>query len=215
MADTTHNYYEVNAHKYFCATHNLVLPHLWEKLESHLNPRALILDLGCGSGRDLLYFSQQGFRVVGIDYSLNLLRLARELSQQPVVLGDLTRPPFKNHTFDAAWAIGSLLHLSRHIVPSVLSRIHEILKPNALLLTSVKEGRGETVDALGRYNVFYQSDEWEHLLRESGYEIIEIEESNESGGIGIRGAVCWLVSLARAVRQEQPCEALESVTISI
>lgn len=198
-ANITHNYYEDNAHEYFRATHNIDLHHLWEKLERHLKPRDLILDLGCGSGRDLLRFSQRGFRVVGIDYSLNLLKLAHNFSKQPVVLGELTNLPFQANTFDAAWAIGSLLHLPRRVIPKVLSQIHKILKPASLLLTSIKEGHGEEVDSLGRYNVFYQQQEWEMLLRQSGYEIVETEESNEARG---SGNVRWLVSLAKAARQK-------------
>jgi SAM-dependent methyltransferase len=66
MAITTENstrrYYETHASEYFRGTCNVDLSSLWNKLGKRLKLGALILDLGCGSGRDLLHFSQRGFR---------------------------------------------------------------------------------------------------------------------------------------------------------
>ena len=39
---------------------------------------ALILDLGCGPGRDAKVFAGKGFRVVGVDLSKNMIRAARK-----------------------------------------------------------------------------------------------------------------------------------------
>lgn len=35
--------------------------------KKYLNPNDIILDLGCGSGRDTKYFNESGFQVVSID----------------------------------------------------------------------------------------------------------------------------------------------------
>lgn len=199
--DSTHHYYEARAREYFCATYKTDLTPLWAKLEEQLQPRALILDLGCGSGRDLLHFSRHGFRAVGIDYSSNLLKLAAEFSRQPVVLGDIKALPFNDHTFEAVWAIGSLLHIPRQSLPFILTQINRILMPGSVLLTSVKKGYGEVTDSRGRYTVLYQQDEWEHLLRDNNYEVIELFESLEARETEDEGQreITWLVSLARTI----------------
>jgi SAM-dependent methyltransferase len=199
--DSTHLYYETNARDYFCATKNVDLTPLWADLEKELKPGALILDLGCGSGRDLLHFSLCGFRTVGIDYSLNLLKLAAPFSRQPVVLGDINSLPFNDNTFDAVWAIGSLLHIPRALLPYALLQIRRVLKPGSVFLTSVKKGRGEAVDSRGRYTVFYRQSEWEQLLRENEYEVIKAYESLEAREAGPEGEreITWIVCLARPV----------------
>jgi len=197
--DTTHSYYENYAREYFRATYNLNLSHIWKKLESQLKPDAFILDLGCGSGRDLLRFSHQGFRAIGIDYSYNLLKLAANYSHQPVVLGNLATLPFLENTFDAAWSIGSLLHFPRQSLSAVLSQIRRVLKPNTPFLTSVKKGDGEIIDNFGRYTVFYNLEEWKYLIEEAGFKMIEINEEKEER-IAVKGnktIIDWIVCLSQ------------------
>lgn len=203
--DLTRQYYDLHAGEYFNATRGVRLGHLWDILTRELPPQALILDLGCGSGRDLRYFSQKGFRVVGIDYSNNLLKLAKNFSNQPVVLGDITHLPFEDNAFDAVWAIGSLLHISHKRLPPVLRQIHRILKPNAQFLASMKAGHGEVVDCLGRLNVFYQRSEWESLLTKTGYEISAVEEAieNRQDGVGDKGQIPWIMSLAKVLDRDE------------
>ncbi len=66
-------------------------------------PGARILDAGCGTGR---YFSRLlagGSRVVGVDFSLGMLRVARRrYPNVPLIVADLHRTwPFRDGAFDA------------------------------------------------------------------------------------------------------------------
>jgi SAM-dependent methyltransferase len=202
--DLTRQYYELHADEYFNATRGVQLTHLWEVLTRELPPQALILDLGCGSGRDLRYFSRHGFRVVGLDYSFRLLKLARKFSHQPVVFGDISRLPFEESAFDAVWAVGSLLHLSRNALPSTLAQIHKSLKPKGLFLASIKKGDGDVVDALGRRNFLYQHHEWASLLQQAGFQITELEEvvEHRCRPLGDERSISWIMSLTRAMEQQ-------------
>lgn len=201
--DSTKRYYETQAQEYFEATSEANLQPLWREISGRLKANDLILDLGCGSGRDLKYFSEWGFRTVGIDYSFNLLKLARRFSGQPVAVADLSALPFGENTFDAAWAIGSLLHVPRQQLPQILNQIHQVLKPNALFFASVKSGYGETTDSLGRYNVFYQRPEWERVLKENFYSVIESEEMTETRttNTGTK-EIGWITVTAMAVKSK-------------
>ena len=44
----------------------------------------------------------------------------------------------------------------------------------------MKKGDEEEVDDPGRYNVFYSADEWTSVQLESGYEIVDMEETIET-----------------------------------
>ena len=76
---------------------------------------AHILEAGCGSGRDALYYARQDFAVTGLDVSATALRWARAEATKagiPVslVAADLLAAELPRASFDAVVAI-HLLHL--------------------------------------------------------------------------------------------------------
>ncbi len=72
-------------------------------LKKHLKPEGYILDIACGTGRHSIPLSKQGYCIVGLDVSANLLRIAKQhVSQFQVVKGDMRFLPFKAEVFAAA-----------------------------------------------------------------------------------------------------------------
>ena len=65
--------------------------------------RELILDAGCGTGRNLGRLFLSGSRPIGIDFSFGMLRVARRTHPDaPLAMADLEKPlPFRDGTFDA------------------------------------------------------------------------------------------------------------------
>lgn len=111
-----------------------------DRFVSYLNEHAYILDLGCGTGRDSLYFINHGFQVLPADASKEMCRIATEISGvQAKLLG------FENldyaEEFDGVWACASLLHLERNKLPGVLLKIDKALKQNGILYMSFKYGK--------------------------------------------------------------------------
>ncbi len=90
-----------------------------------------ILDLGCGPGLFTSPLSKNN-QIVGIDLSLEMLRLARP-DLKPVK-GDGTSLPFQNGTFDLVMAIEMLQHLSDF--RSLLEEILRVLRPGGELIIS-------------------------------------------------------------------------------
>ena len=65
--------------------------------------QGLVLDVACGTGRHAVLLSGEGYSVVGLDLSLNLLRIARNRGKQIyLVRGDMRILPFKSMVFSAA-----------------------------------------------------------------------------------------------------------------
>jgi ubiquinone/menaquinone biosynthesis C-methylase UbiE len=71
-------------------------------LKNHLKTEGYVLDLACGTGRHSIPLNQKGYRMVGLDVSVKLLRIAKKRSSRvEVVLGDMRHLPFKTGAFMA------------------------------------------------------------------------------------------------------------------
>jgi SAM-dependent methyltransferase len=59
-----------------------------------------VLDVGCGAGRHARAFRAIGARCVGLDLSRTLLRVARGLTDAPLIRGDMRRMPIRPGSMD-------------------------------------------------------------------------------------------------------------------
>ena len=76
---TTIDFYQTHAKDFFSQTINVDMQNVYQPfLERLPNGKQTILDVGCGSGRDSIFFADQGFDVTAIDGSQNLIDLAKQ-----------------------------------------------------------------------------------------------------------------------------------------
>ena len=94
-------------------------------------PGELVADLGCGSGRAVLWNRDLGADVVGIDIAPFFSRDARQ--QIDLMLADLRQLPFADNTFDKAWSLDVLEHLSPEALDGMLKEAARVLKPGGAL----------------------------------------------------------------------------------
>lgn len=106
-----------------------------------LNPGSLILDAGCGPGRDLERMTKAGHSCIGVD--LNDAFLTKASRFAPVQHADLRDLPFIDDQFDAAWACASLVHLPEDDAAKALSELNRVTEPGGRVYVSVKHA-GET-----------------------------------------------------------------------
>ena len=135
----TSNYYNQHAQAFFENTYQVEMESLYAPFLRYLPEQASILDLGCGSGRDILAFKKKGYQVEAIDYSAELVKKARELTNIEVrqqSFYDLA----ENNKYDGIWACASLLHCERDRLTEVLGLIVKALKPNGVCYMSFKYG---------------------------------------------------------------------------
>jgi len=172
--------YDQTAEDYADKVKDFFLEEEAEKFFSYLKKGDLILDLGCGSGRDARIFTERGYRVVGVDLSEKLLEIAgKEAPRAEFKLMDIANLEFNENQFNGVWAVASLLHLPKKEIPDVLESIYEILKPNGILYVSVKKGEGEIIKPDPRYKnaekfwSFFQGSEMISFLEKSNFAIID------------------------------------------
>ncbi|MCL4795682.1 MAG: methyltransferase domain-containing protein [Bryobacteraceae bacterium] len=69
-----------------------------------VDSRMVVLDVGCGSGLDSLAIGPRVRKLIGLDFSAEML--ARASAHLEVVQGDAERMPFRDGVFDAVLANG-------------------------------------------------------------------------------------------------------------
>lgn len=146
-----------------------------------MKPGSLVLDLGCGTGRDTGEIIQAGFNVIAMDGSAEMAGEAAKRIGQKVHVG-LFEDMAWEAEFDAIWANASLLHVPRMAMVNVLKRAHSALKTGGQLYASFKTGPKEGRDALGRYyNCPSRSDLEQWMQNTASWSDIRIEEGQGRG----------------------------------
>jgi SAM-dependent methyltransferase len=98
-----------------------------------------LLEIGAGTGRDSKYFQDQGFDVVCIDLSPTMIELCRQKGLTALVM-DMANLDFPEYSFEAVYALNSLLHLTKEEFPEILKRISGLLSSGGLFYMGVYGG---------------------------------------------------------------------------
>ena len=172
MNSSAVDYYNKSANTYFNTTVNADVKGLYEHFVKHITDGAKILDLGCGSGRDVKAFLDMGYDVDAIEGSEELARLASEYTGIQVKCMDFNQLN-ENSVYDAVWACASLLHVTSQNLPNVLARIRRALNPSGVVYASFKHGDFEGVRD-ERYYTDMTSERFAEVLNKTdGFSIVE------------------------------------------
>ncbi len=139
-----------------------------------------ILDVGCGPGRDVEYLMEEGYDVFGIDFSEEMIKVAKKLVQDgKFEVADFTKKDFEENSFSGIWCNATLLHLPREEVKEIFDKFLKWLEPQGILFVSMLEGEGQRELRIKRFYqnsltaYFYQLNELIQLLENKGFEIIK------------------------------------------
>lgn len=160
----TLNYYEANAEDFVKNTKKIEFTEIQDKFLRCLPPGAKILDFGCGSGRDTVYFLNKGFEVDAVDGSAELVKLAREYSKiavRQMLFSELDVVEM----YDGIWACSSILHLSKFDLKEVIQKMLRALKKDGWIYTSFKYGEFEGVRN-GRYFTDFTEKSFESFMED-------------------------------------------------
>ncbi len=117
-------------------------------INKRLNANSRILDIGCGHGRHVIYFSGNGHNVFGIDnYGPIIKRLDKQLIRIKLY-ADLKYHDFKkglpypNRYFDLVIATRSIHHTNAKTLKKIFLEINRVIKVKGLLFLQVPDYEG-------------------------------------------------------------------------
>ena len=175
---------------------------LHDRFLANIPEGGLLLDAGCGAGRDSKAFLARGYMVSAFDASAELAARASVFvghSVEVLRFEEFSKPPI----FDGIWACASLLHVPEADLPETIARLWAALKPTGFFYLSFKYGEGERTKD-GRHF----TDATEERLLEWVAELPDVESRDVWTTEDVRAdrQETWLNAIIR--RQSTPVEKL-------
>ena len=142
-----------------------------------------ILDAGCGNGRHVVFFAQQGFQVYGLDISKGAVNVARAwLNQQKlkamVQVADIEKLPFPNEYFDVVICVETLDHMLFSKARKAIREIKRVLRADGYACISLRStessefGHGKKIAA----NTFLLQEGYEKGHTQHFFDFKEVRE---------------------------------------
>lgn len=146
-----------------------------------------LLDLGCGNGRDAIFFYNHGLKVTAVDISKSGIECLRKKNKEiNTILGNIKNIDFPKESFNIIYS-----HLGLHFFDSkesktIFDKLYNILTPGGMIFIRCKStddpkyGEGVKIDG----NIFLKNHVrhffTEELMKEllNKFEIIKIEKTS-------------------------------------
>jgi SAM-dependent methyltransferase len=155
-------------------SHAAKMLHQVERFAGSLPVPSLILDAGCGPGRDLARFATMGHVVRGVEFNPDFAAMAARSA--PTSCSDLREVEslYPDAFFDGIWACASLVHLPRTDALDVLRQFAAILRPGGKLYACVNTtgDTGWLDEADGRrWYCIWETEAFERAVETSGFSV--------------------------------------------
>lgn len=164
-----------------------------------------VLDIGCGTGSDSVYFASRGLEVTGLDGSGVAIERARAKAREQgvsarFIQGDALRLSELNETFDTVVECGLLHVFSDENMARLVREVHAVLRPSGRYVVAcfsdqasfdgprkLSQQQLETLFADG-----WEIESMERITLTAAPSYVESLEADEGPG-----AAAWLVVLQR------------------
>jgi SAM-dependent methyltransferase len=197
VSASTIAHYEQSAVSFWEGTRHHDVSQNVAALLRHINAEApyVILDIGCGPGRDLKTFCELGHTPVGLDGSAKFVQMARAYADVEVLQQDFLALDLTPARFDGVFANAVLFHVPTQELPRVLAELHAALKPGGVFFAS--NPRGPDVERYSdmRYGSHLCWQTWTDYVTAAGF--APLEHYYRPPGLP-RDQQQWLASVWRA-----------------
>ena len=141
-----------------------------------------ILDVGCGSGRNPLYFSMEGHHVTALDINEKSIQNIRKIAKQETLSNiklksyDLNQPALSfDKSFDFIYSTVTLQFLKKTSIHPLLKQLQEITAINGIHFL-VFPIQSDTYSYPKSFTYLAEPGELYHFYQNSGWAILEYNE---------------------------------------
>lgn len=139
VAEAAHGEYDAKSKRAVKAKEierNIVL----DMLSDIANKR--ILDAGCGTGRYIEKLVQRNVNIVGIDASINMIKICSEKftkkEKVKLYVSDIEHTPFKEKSFDVVLCLDILHIFTKNSREFILDNLFKLVVPGGVIIVDVK-----------------------------------------------------------------------------
>lgn len=149
---------------------DVLLPDVLDLFLTYIPKGGSIIDMGCGAGRDVDYFSKKGYQATGIDISDEMIKHAKENFQGIFLVDNIISTKQANNSFDAVWSSSSLFtHLDKKDRTQALREVVRLLKPNGVFGFIVMKKEERPIPPKPILFCRFSEEEIENEISEQGF----------------------------------------------
>lgn len=150
-------------------------PELLQLIQEH--PPGKAIDLGCGTGTNLITLARAGWQVTGVDFAPRAIRMARkklerENIEADLLVADVTRLRGIHGPFDLALDLGCFHGIPEEGRKKYLDQLDRLLAPNGfwLLYAFLAPGTPRSGHGLGEDEIGLISSRFSLRSRQNGFD---------------------------------------------
>jgi len=196
----THNYYATNAKSLSNRYESADVRNIHAQLVKTFSSNSRLLEIGCGSGRDASFMYKNGYKILAIDASKEMIYEAKILHPEivnnlhvKIIPNDLH---YKEQSFDGIYSIATLMHLEKNDISKTIEKVYSYLKPCGIFLFSVSIQRDDIIDKHkdihGRHFTTISQENWISLCESKGFTTSQVHISSD--GLN-RDGIIWLTCI--------------------
>jgi SAM-dependent methyltransferase len=168
-----------------------------------LQPEDIFLETGCGGGVLLEMVLQTVQRACGIDHSPDMVELARQKNGKAlseghieIIQGDVEALPWAENYFTCAAGVEMLYFIEN--LKRASEELCRVLKPGGRLVLVTGAQPTSTLSKLAsspwlRYLRFWPNDELASMLRQAGFQTVQVERVDRSEHTVFAHQLVWAV----------------------
>lgn len=177
-----------------------------DKFLKNIPSKGRILDIGCGPGQFSQYITKNGFHVIGIDYSQEMIEIAR--TKVPAVEFkhmDMRNLKFEENSFDGILSAYSLIHITSEDIPDTLKEFNKVLKPGGYIEIIVQKGEADKVIdepfmlSEKMFFNFFTKERLSNYLKEANFHVTHLDETASQDLDSVSDKVIYTIAQKQAI----------------
>ncbi len=123
---------------------------LWNLKHLDVKQDDIVLDIGCGGGININRMAQNAKKVYGIDYSIESVKLSREVNREyesqgkvEILEGNVESLPFNDDTFDIVTAFETVYFWPN--IEKSFGEVKRVLKPGGIFMIGMESNGSDNL----------------------------------------------------------------------